>query len=455
MHDSRKTVQSKIKVIIAHEYLSRLRTKAFILTTLLAPLGLIVTMGVPILIATLTKDSTEGKIAIVDHSTHSIKERLLSLDPKRFQPAVGSFEEMQREVQSEKLLGIVTIPSNVLESDSVSFYSRGGGGLAFLGKLDRSVNKVVRAVRIEEKNVDVGTLNYIDREIEINSHKLTDKGVEEDGGATGAIVGYVFGFLMYIMMLLYGSFVMNGVIEEKQNRISEVLASSATPFEMMFGKVVGIGALGLTQIVLWGAMTAAISAAIGMVFGAKAGESASMQGRMEQQISQSQNIAGANGADQSKEQMEMAKKFTDGIKSISPVTIILFVFFFLSGYFIYSCLFASIGSAVESPTEAQQLSMPVTLLLVVPMISIGAVMGDPNGTLATTMSLIPFFAPVIMVARIATTQVPAWQVLFAILGQLVTFLGMVWFASRVYRIGILSYGKKPSFRELIKWARQG
>jgi len=227
---------------------------------------------------------------------------------------------------------------------------------------------------------------------------------------------------------------MRGVMEEKTNRIVEVLASSAKPYDIMMGKILGIGAMGLVQMVFWALLGTAISMLAGTILlklGLVDPDPAAMSAMQ------------ANDG--------LPEGFT--MPSISPWLGVAFVFYFLAGYFIYATLFAAVGSAVDQEQDAQQLQMPITLPIVIPILFIGNVISDPNGTLAVVMSLIPFFTPILMIVRVAAASVPLWQIVLSVILPILTFFGLVWVASRIYRIGIMSYGKKPTFRELAKWVR--
>ena len=264
------------------------------------------------------------------------------------------------------------------------------------------------------------------------TQKGTQKGTEKDYTEVYAGLGYFLGFFIYFMMLMYGSIVMRSVIEEKANRIIEVIASSVKPKEIMLGKVIGIGSLGLSQVLIWVGASVILMAVAGPII------SSFMPSQ--QTMTQGMNIA-------------VQPKMPFDIPNISISIYVAFIFYFLSGYFIYSMMFAAIGSAVDQETDAQQLQTIVMLPIILPIFFMTAIITNPDGTLAIILSLIPFFAPILMIVRIAATQVPIWQIVLSVLLILGTFFGLLWSAAKIYRTGILMYGKKPKLGDIIKWLR--
>jgi ABC-2 type transport system permease protein len=264
--------------------------------------------------------------------------------------------------------------------------------------------------------------------------KLTDEGEEEDATLAYTIVGYVMGFFIYMSVFIYGAIVMQGVIEEKTSRVVEVVVSSVRPFQLLMGKVLGIGAMGLVQLITWAALIG-----VGMTFAGTI-------------MALFLNPADLGlSADASQQAMLEAADIT--IPSVPPGLFIWFILFFLGGYLLYASLYAAIGSAVEQQQDAQTLQLPIALLVIVPILFIGFIVESPNSTLSVAMSLVPFFSPILMIVRVAVTDVAFWQVGLSYLLLIGTFIGSIWISSRIYRIGILMYGKKPSLKDLAKWVR--
>ncbi|MFN5378178.1 MAG: ABC transporter permease, partial [Ignavibacteria bacterium] len=288
---------------------------------------------------------------------------------------------------------------------------------------------------------DTTVIDLVDAGVAVNSLKVTDKGIEADASEASAAVGYAAGFLIYMLIFLYGSMVMRGVVEEKANRIIEVLASSVKPFELMMGKVVGIGLVGLTQLVIWAVLGMGVVLLAGVVVGNMVPSDA---------VNAAQQLGGPQ-AMQTQGLTQVLAQQGIALPSISVVTILMFVFDFFAGYFLYASLFAAVGSAVDQEADAQSLTFPITMPVVLTMMFIGNVVAAPNGTFATVMSMIPLFSPILMTVRVAATDVPAWQLAVCVLTSTGAFFGSVWLASRIYRIGILSYGKKPTLKEVARW----
>ncbi len=303
-----------------------------------------------------------------------------------------------------------------------------------MASLEKQLDDIYRHEKMLESGINSSVIKWIEKGAKIQTTKLTKEGVEKDNTIALTILGWILGFTIYMMMIMYGNFVMRGVIEEKANRIVEVINSSARPFEIMMGKVIGIGLVGLTQVLIW----IVLAAVILMVGGPLIQNMASHPDAMQQGMAMSSNSP--NFAN-----------FT--IPSISIWIVFAFIFYFLSGYFIYSTLFAAVGSAVDQESDAQSLVMPITMLIIIPMLFIGSIISNPDGTLAAILSIFPFSSPIIMIVRIAATDVPLWQVVLSVLLEIGTFLSCIWVAARIYRVGILMYGKKPAFKDLIKWVK--
>ena len=308
--------------------------------------------------------------------------------------------------------------------------------MGFVGNIDRIMSDFLRRERLLKNGTDTNVIRLVEQGAEIQTRKVTQKGTqkgtEKDYTEVYAGLGYFLGFFIYFMMLMYGSIVMRSVIEEKANRIIEVIASSVKPKEIMLGKVIGIGSLGLSQVLIWVGASVILMAVAGPII------SSFMPSQ--QTMTQGMNIA-------------VQPKMPFDIPNISISIYVAFIFYFLSGYFIYSMMFAAIGSAVDQETDAQQLQTIVMLPIILPIFFMTAIITNPDGTLAIILSLIPFFAPILMIVRIAATQVPIWQIVLSVLLILGTFFGLLWSAAKIYRTGILMYGKKPKLGDIIKWLR--
>jgi len=438
---------NKINVIISHEFLTRVKSKWFIISTLLAPVGLAAMIAIPVLIAVLTADSGEGRVAVIDRSA-TIGSQLLHSDTTRYEPDGGRSEEQLTEaVLAKDLQGYLVIPDNVLDSGRVMMFTRGGAGLAFDRRIERDLEPLIVKARLKRVGTDTSVIDLVEQGVDLQTLKITEKGLEKDASEASAAIGYFVGFFMYMLIFLYGSLVMRGVIEEKANRIVEVIASSVKPFEIMFGKVVGIGLVGLTQIIAWIVLGAAVIFVLGTVFQGTM-DPAALQEQSAQlaQISEMNGAGGVSGAGT----MQIGEIT---LPAISILSVLLFVFYFLAGYFMYATLFAAVGSAVDQEADAQQLTLPVSLPIILTIMMVAPVVSAPNSTFSTVASLFPLFSPILMSVRVAATDVPWWQIALSVVLCSGTFFGAIWLAAKVYRVGILSYGKKPTFKEILRWVR--
>ncbi len=429
----RHSSKSKIFTIISHEYTTKFKSKGFIISTLLAPLMIVVFFGIIAFVAFLSQESTERKIAIIDRAG-KIADKMVASEPEKYFVTELAEDSLKTMVLNETLDGYLVIHEEFVKSGKADVYSAGGGGIGFVTSLNSSLTNVLRNERLVEAGIAPEIINKVFKKPDITTHKITEKGTEADYAEFYAVIGYVLGFVIYMMMFIYGASVMRGVIEEKANRIIEVMASSVKSFELMMGKVVGLGLLGLTQLTFWvflGAIVFLIKGDIVSLF-----------------VSPEMQMAANMG--------QQSPDFATTISNLPTpdIGIVLgFFFYFLSGYFIYATLFAAIGSAVDQESDAQQLQFPVMMPLIIPMLFIQYIMSNPESVLSVVFSLFPFFSPILMIVRIASTEVPLWQIGLSVALMVITFFFCIWLAAKIYRIGILMYGRKPSFKDLIKWAR--
>jgi ABC-2 type transport system permease protein len=429
---------TKILTIIRHEYMIRIKSKGFIIGTVLAPVGLLLLIAIPIVVALLSADQTSKMLAVVDYSS-SVGVELVKTDSTKYFLTQDSESELKEQILSGTLDGFLVISKDILESGNADIYTSGGGGIGYMTLLQQNLNNIVRRSRLVDAGADPSTIELIEKRVSINSQKVTKEGVQTDYTAIYAGLGYALGFAIYMLMFIYGQLVMRGVIEEKANRIIEILASSARPIEIMMGKVLGIGLVGLTQVIAWIVLAALMLGAATPILSFITPDPAMMTAQMEM-MPQDSNPA-----------IEILQNIAD--VSISPWIAIGFVFYFLAGYFIYSALFAAVGSAVDQEQDAAQLMIPITIPIIIPILFIFNIMSNPDGTLAVVLSLIPFFTPILMIVRVAATSVPIWQIATSVVLMFATFYGCLWVAAKIYRVGILMYGKKPNFKDLYKWIR--
>ena len=430
-------LSSKVKTIISHEYVSKVKTKSFIFATLLGPLGLIVMMGIVIAATILSKGDTDRKLAVVDYYG-GIAEKLVDADTSKYFLSNESPEALDAQILDGSIDGYLVIPKEIIEEGEIDVFGKGGGGLGYIEALKSNINVIVRKERLLQFGADEKVINLVESRVRINTQKVTEEGKQDDATAALAGVGYAMGFAIYILMLLYGGWVSRSVIEEKANRIIEVIVSSARPFDILLGKVTAIGLLGLTQIVVWvslGGVLMYFASNIAMLFVDI--DPQSLQSGMTVDAAQQAEV----------------ERIMKGIPDITWGMVLGFVFYFISGYFIYASLFAALGSAVDQEQDAAQLQTPLTMFIIMPILLVQVIMANPDGTLATALSLFPLFTPILMIVRVGATTIPIWQIALSVVLMIGSFLGALWVAARIYRVGILMTGKKPSFKDLIKWIR--
>ncbi len=432
---------SAIWTIARSEFVRRVKSKSFILTTLLVPLALAGFIAVTALVSMNVADVAEHDartIAVVDE-TGFVLDRLLSEEDAEHTLVPGDSATIREEVLAGRYDGYVTIPKGVLTGEeSASYFTVEGGGFGVSVSLQNRIRRAIRDQKMEDSNISPEVLDILDTHVAMRSVKLITEGGEagEEAGSTAMFggLGVAMGMIMYLALLLYGQAIFLGVMEEKRTRVVEVLISSVRPFSLLMGKVLGIGAMGLMQLACWGFALLALTTFGGTVVG----------------MFLDPAMLGLDAA-ASAEEVLSASGVT--LPSVQFSVFVWFVLYFLVGFLLYAGLFAAVGSMVEQAQDAQSLMLPVMLPIVLPIFFILPILESPNSSLAVVLSMIPFTAPVPMVIRLAVADLPFWEVLLSftllIAGALVT----VWASSRIYRVGILMYGKKASLKDAIRWFR--
>lgn len=428
---------NKIKIVLKQEYLSKVKSKAFLLGTFIAPIGIVALFAIMIAASFIFKDTTERKLAILDQTSY-LGQKLVDMDTSKYYLTDKSEIELMQLIEKEDIDGFILLKEDILDSGHVPIYTQGGGGIGFISLLENNLGRIVRKERLTRSGTSEEVINLVDSGINIQTQKVTEEGVKEDKTAVLAYVGYALGFVIYILMFLYGNQIFRSVLEEKSNRIIEIIVSSAKPFDILLGKVLGIGLVGLTQVFSWIIILVVLMTFAGQIVGAFVDiDPQALQAGMSAQEAQQQEV----------------EKMLSGLPEVSPWLGIGFIFYFLSGYFIYSCLFAAVASAVDNEQDAQQLMVPITMPIIIPIALVPMIMANPDSLAAVSVSLFPLFTPILMVVRIASTQVPIWQIIASVVLMISTFLGIMWLTAKIYRIGILMTGKKPSIKDFYKWIK--
>ncbi|RQO75298.1 ABC transporter permease [Pedobacter sp. KBW06] len=438
---------NKILLIIQREYLSRVKKKSFIIMTLLTPLIVAGFYGLIIYFSIQGVKGTFNKVAVVNNNK-SLTEKLQPTKNIGYTYVNESLEAMKSSLKTTKYDYILYLPEfDISSPKGIQLIGTKQAGLSLSNRVSGDIEELIRTQKLKASGISQTDLDGLKTDVNIDTKKIGEAGKEEDSSAgASTIIGTAAGIFMFMFILLYGIQVMRGVIEEKTSRIIEVMISSVKPFQLMMGKIIGIALVGLTQFVLWIVLTASISTLAVSAFVGK--DAIAQNTSVAIKAKDGTSISPAVNSPVDSPVLAMQKS----LASLDLTKIILvFIFFFIGGYLFYSALYAAIGSAVDSETETQQFMMPVMMpLLVGYALSLSVVINDPYGPIAFWLSMIPFTSPIAMVVRLPY-GVPDWQLALSMLILVVGFVGTVWLASRIYRVGILMYGKKTSLKEMIKW----
>jgi len=433
----------KFLAVVKREYIQRVRAKMFIVSTILLPLVMSLFGIVPALILSINAGGPM-RVAVVDQ-TGKLYDRLeeaLASDERpmeekeRNRPGLDIAErtvqleqvaaigpdaravraQLEARVRAKELDGYLILPPDVLQTGKAEFFNNNSGDFLSDRPLESALNRAIREQRLIEAKVDTGTRQAIFEPVEVQSVKVGPSGEKAGSDSSRFVLVFGVGFVMYLAILMYGQVILGAVIEEKETRIAEILFSSVKPFTLMMGKLVGVSLVALTQLAIWGTAFAAFA-----LYGV--------------------NLLASRGVH----------------TSVPPVPFAYYVYFglfFLLGYFIYATVYALVGSMVTTPQEGGQLAMPIILILVVSFYLFLPVSRSPDSPFSFWISMVPFSAPVAMPVRIVTQTPPFWQIALSLLIGFGTVVLIMWIASRIYRVGMLMYGKRASLPEALRWARQ-
>ena len=437
---------SKTALIIKREYLNRVSKKSFLILTFLTPLLFAAMVFVPLWLSSIKGDEVRN-VVVLDRTG---KYALLFEDADNYKFIAGDKSlESYKQASDKEVYAIVSITDDLIaHPEAATMYSE----KQIPGDLSRIVNQVLSRKLENEKmaTYNIPNLKEIIKEsqinFEINTIKWSEDGSEsESSSLVASIVGLIFTLISYMFIMVYGAMVMQGVMEEKTNRIVELMVSSVRPFQLMMGKIIGIGLVGLTQMFLWGILTMALVLGGQFLF----------MGSVDPQIMQQGSMMGhgASMPGMVEASQEPAAKLFGMLQTINFAEIgFFFVIYFIGGYMLYASVFAAIGSAVESQEDTQQFMTPIMIFLVFSLYAGIYSMENPEGPLAFWCSLIPFTSPIVMMIRLPF-EVPLWEKLLSVSLLYVTFVGIIWLSAKIYRVGILMYGKNPTIKEMIKWLR--
>ncbi len=446
----------RIAAVIRREYLERVRTKAFWISTLLVPIFLGAVMIIPAWLAARGGGTfTVGVLDLTGRFTDQIRTELDELVSSSSPAAAGALgesglvtgeqadtvaemvdepllslelvplaisgdpetarERAKSSVQQGKYDGLLVLPASLPDDGQAEYVSPNVSTFQMLSILERSVNNVMVADRLAAAGLDPAEVGKLTRRVDLKTLKLGAKGQETHDQGQGFLISYVFMMIIYMTVLMYGIYVMRGVLEEKSSHIVEVIISTVKPFELMLGKILGIGAVGLTQFLLWSLLMIAITAP-----GAAA-------------------AVGMGGLE---------------LPAIPAIQIVFFVVYFALGFLLYGTLYAGIGAAFDTEQEAQNFQGVITMFLVVPLVLMMYILNQPDAPLSVALSLFPFFTPMLMFLRMTLTQVPAIELAASVVLMSAAIVASAWIVGKVYRVGILMHGSKPKLKDLWRWIRE-
>ncbi len=415
----------KVLAVTRREYLARVRSRWFILTTILAPVLLLGAMAIPVLLA-VQQVERPVEVSVVDESGTVLAELLktdaFSEGRLRYRPAPAGdsadvLAALREQTLAEEIAGYLHIPADVLEGSRVAYWGRDVGRTLVKASLEPALTSAVRRLQAQALGLEPEQADRLTRPVKLETYRVTEAGVSREEGQT-QLTAHILGLAIYMVVLLYGAMMLRAAVSEKASKMIEIILSSLRPWELMLGKILGVGAVGLTQVGVWLALLGII-----VIYAASA-----------------QVLA----------DVEFLKQLPVGFD-----TLFLFVGLFLTGYFLYGGMYASAGAIASSEQEASQLQLPVTLVAIVPILVIPIVLEAPGSTAGTVLSWFPFFTPVLFISRYVLGAVAAWEIPMVFALQVLAILFVAWIGGRIYRVGLLMTGKRPTLPELIRWVRHG
>ncbi|MGG7663113.1 ABC transporter permease [Dyadobacter sp. BHUBP1] len=432
-----------IFLVIRREYLVRVKKKSFLVMTVLGPLLFVAFYGTVFWAAVSSVDIKT--VQVLDESG-LFRNKFKDSETLKFELTDKSIDSAKAAFRNSDANALVYIPANVIQSPkSVRIYAAKNVSLELKSEIEKVIEKEIEDIKLAEAGITHKILE--DSRVNVNSEtiSLSEEGEKTSSSGAATVIGGICAFLIYMSVFIYGTQVMRGITEEKTSRIVEVIISSVKPFQLMLGKIIGVALVGLTQFVLWILLTTALTSATSAVIASKMSkESAQMAEEMKKAQMPNQGLPGGNVDNPVAEVL-------GAVSSLNlPLIIGCFLFYYLGGYLLYSALFGAVGAAVDNDADTQQFMLPITLPIIFSFVFAQFVLRDPDGTLAFWTSIIPFTSPIIMMVRIPF-GVPAWEIALSMVLLVLGFMGTTWVAARIYRVGILMYGKKVSYKELVKW----
>lgn len=433
-----------LPLIIKREYLNKVRNRSFVVMTFLSPIIMIALVGVVAYLSQVNNDK-KRTITILDETGYiddvfenTENTTYIILEDISFDTAKALVEEQH----SHGLLYIKRSPDRPNEVESVNFFSDESPSVSTISSMERKIEKRISDMKLQNNGVDMAQIRAAKTSIDIAQETFDGEKTSKMDSYLKLAFGGAAGYLLFMFIIIYGNMIMRSVIEEKTSRIIEVIISSVKPIHLMMGKIIGTSLAGITQFVIWILLGGVLLFMVSAVFGI---DMTQIQSPQQEIINQA--MTGSNA-------QHLAQDLITGFVNLPILNLcVAFIFFFIGGYLLYSSLYAAIGAAVDNETDTQQFMMPIIMPLVLAVyVGVFTVIEDPHGTISTIFSFVPLTSPVVMLMRIPF-GVPIWQQLLSLVLLICTFVFTVWFAAKIYRVGILMYGKKPSYKELYKWLK--
>ena len=430
---------NKVFLILSREYLVRVRKRSFIVMTLLGPL---LFAGITIVPVWLSNQAIEERVVYIKDETGLFREKFKNTENTRYIFVEIDLEAAKENVSEHLTPNLLHVPAIDLEKPSgIVFYSNSNPSFSLVNNLKSTLKSEIEEIKLDRSGLYRVVIDNLKVSIDIDTINLSEGTEKESNVGVATAVGYIGAFMTYFFIFYYGTQILRGVIEEKTSRIIEVIVSSVKPFQLMMGKVLGIGAVGLTQFGLWALLTIIISTSLTFAFGVE----------LEQPPAGVNQVVDMPDGELSGTDKEKTQEIFQAIFSQDYTLIIIaFIFYFLGGFFLYGALFAAVGSAIDHESDSQQFMLPITIPLIFSIVTLSAILNEPNGSLAFWLSVVPFTSPVVMMMRIPF-DVPLWELLLSMTMLIAGFIFTIWVAGRIYRVGILVYGTKVNYKTLAKW----
>ncbi len=432
-----------LPLIIKREYFTKVKNKSFILMTFLSPLLVIALLSFVGYLTSINNDTVRS-IYVLDE-TGLLSETFKTSDQTIFtQLSEIDLETAKTLSNQEQAYGLLHIPDSSLEfvSELIKFYSEESPSLSLMSSLESKIENKLSELKLQNKGIDLSLIEASKTSVSINQETFEGVKSSKIGSLMKLLFGGVAGYLLFMFIIIYGNMIMRSIIEEKTSRVIEVIISSVKPIQLMLGKIIGTSLAGITQVAIWIVLGFTFFIASSFIFGVDISQA---------QTPQEALVSEVLSSPESNDKIQMLFNEFSALPIANLV--VAFILFFIGGYLLYSSLYAAIGAAVDNETDSQQFMLPVLMPLIIG-VYVGAftVVEDPHGTISTVFSFIPFTSPVVMLMRIPF-GVSIWHQLLSLTILIITFIFTVWFAAKIYRVGILMHGKKPTYKELYKWLK--